>query len=228
MPSGAGLYHDGSDYESDNEDVRNALSPTDGYFNERPSQPLDVLVPDPSQSVSGASKEQEAREELEAHRAETSQAQAQAAQNARQQHVRQPSVHSSSASSSTGQPLALPAPSATEVTPLLPAAPPAYSPPSPDSPYHAHARSTSHGTGDNYSTMGRPEVFFPDRDPEDMGGAEPLLGGERRRDDWRERWTRRIQENRNNIIKLTLLLLAVVAGVGFVVNIATGWKNHRR
>ena len=92
MPDNASLYDDDSDHES----VRNELSPTDGYFNERHTQPQDVLVPDPSQSNSSNDKEREAREQLAASRAETSHTQA--PESSRQQHISQSPVHSPLAS----------------------------------------------------------------------------------------------------------------------------------
>ena len=179
MPDNASLYDDDSDHES----VRNELSPTDGYFNERHTQPQDVLVPDPSQSNSSNDKEREAREQLAASRAETSHTQA--PESSRQQHISQSPVHSPLASPTQAHLSSSSSPGATESTPLLPSAPPAYSPPAPDSPYHARNNSTN---------MGRPETFFPNRDPEDLGGEQPLLGGDPRRRPWRQRAGDWIQE----------------------------------
>ena len=75
--------------------------------------------------------------------------------------------------------------------------------------------------------MGRPETFFPNRDPEDLGGDQPLLGGDPRRRPWRQRAGDWMQEKQNKIMKTILLLLAVLTGIGFIVNIVTSFKGHR-
>ncbi len=60
MPSNTGHYND----DADADNLTDELSPTDGYFNQRPPHPQDVLIPDPSQQSSAAAdKAREARED---------------------------------------------------------------------------------------------------------------------------------------------------------------------
>ena len=231
MSSGrAGSYADESDRESDHESVRNALSPTDGYFNEGHSHPQDVLVADPSQASSISNKEQEAREGLEASRAEASQAQAaeSSTQNLAQGRATQPSLQPPIVDPAASDHSTSSNPAASERTPLIPQAPPAYSPPSPGSPYHSGAGNDPQTSNGGYSTMGRQEVFFPNRDPEDLGGQEPLLGGEGRQNRQRTGWREWLHEKQNKILKSILLLLAILACIGFVVNLATRYQDGHR
>ena len=217
MASTSGLYDD-----SDSESLSNALSPTDGYFNERHSQPQDVHIPNPSQSTQ-ADKEREAREESEASRSQGPSSDSWAVSRPTSNH-------------STFSPPPTPARRRvdpvfedniqSERTPLLPAAPPAYSPPTPSSPYQ-HTRSASQGSAGGYSTMGRHELFMPYGEPEDLGG-ETLLGGPPRRDGWRQRSGDWLKENTNKIAKYVLILLALSIGIGFIVNIVTNIKGLTR
>ena len=221
MSGNASLHDDDSDHES----LQNALSPTDGYFNERHTQPQDVLVPDPSQTNSQSDKEREAREQLQADRAAS--AHTQAPESSRPQPIRQPTEQSPVASPTRAhfQPSSRSVDN--ERTPLLASAPPAYSPPSPGSPYHARTFSQAESSNEGNGNMGGPETFFPNRDPENLGGEQPLLGRERRQRSWRKSANQWIHENQNRIMKSILLLLAILAAIGIIWDIATSYEGRK-
>lgn len=220
MASNTGLYDD-----SDSESISNMLSPSDGYFSQR-AQPSNVMVPDPSQRNTQADKEREAREEGEASRAQEASSAA-ASQRAYSNHSRRSSAFSPSSVPSTRRyDPAFQEPVQSDRTPLLPPAPPAYEPPAEDSPYrHAHSASQS-STATGYNTMGGPgPIFLPDRDPEDLGGARSPGDGGRRRGLW-GRVSDRIYENTDRIAKWVLVLLAIGAGIGFIINTVRRIDSH--
>ena len=194
------------------------------------------MVPDPSQRDTQSDKEREAREEAEANRAQNLDVQGPSTSSTEQpstgqRYVRQASLQSSSPNvlSTTRGPASSSGAAPTEASPLITPAPPAYSPPSPGSPYHSHIRDNSLANIVQYNTMGRQEAFFPERSPEDLGGAsDPLLGGQGRGNDGERAgilaW---INRNSNKILKTMLLLLAIGTGIGFVINIVTGILNRQ-
>lgn len=227
-----------NDDESDRDSIANALSPRDGYFSGSTSRPQDVMVPDPSQSNTPARKEQEALEELEASRAEASPLQASASQaelsgTSSQQPAAtfQPS-NQSSPTSPTRRNLEYPSRRpADESTPLISNAPPAYYPPLPGSPYHAqHNRSISQTSNGGYDTMGRrSDTFFPDRDPEDLGGEQqPLIREDDDQDGWGSRTKNWIRKNTDKIFKYIILALAFIVAVGFIWDLVVGIKSGRK
>ena len=71
-------------------------------------------------------------------------------------------------------------------------------------------------------------MLFPSRDPESLGGEEPLLGGEHRRGRWTRGWGEWVHDNQNKILKTILLLLALLAGIGFIVNVAKGHQRPKK
>ena len=230
MTSNSDLHDDD---DSDRESIANALSPRDGYFNGSDSRPRNLIVPDPSQSNSPARKEQEALEELEASRAEARNnrpSQVGVAESSTQQQAA-PSIQSSPISPTRRHHDIHTSQSADESTPLISSAPPAYSPPLPGSPYHTqHNRNISQASSGNYNSMGRgPDAFFPDRDPEDLGGEQqPLIGADERRDGWGHRAVRWGEENINKIFKYLMLIFVFVMAVGFIWVLVVGIKTNRK
>ncbi|MCJ1287521.1 hypothetical protein MMC26_006873 [Xylographa opegraphella] len=215
MPSGRGLYE-----ESDDESLSNELSPTNGYFNQRPNHPQDVLVPDPSQNTAEANKAREAEQEQEVNSAlEGASA------------LKRPS-HSSTPSTSTRR---RPDPDFeedihTEHSSLLPSAPPTYSAATAGYTYHP-PRSSSYGSATSrnnsqYNTMHGREVFLSEGRPEDLGGA-PLLGpSDRAEPVWRKRGRGCFPNNLRSVIKVLIGLAALVIAIGIIANMITGFGHH--
>ena len=218
MASSTGLYDD-----SDRESMSNALSPTDGYFNERHSQPQDVLVPDPSQSAR-ADKEREVREEIEASRAQERSSEP---SRAVPQHTRNHSAFSPPTTPSRRHlDLGFEEDSHNEASPLLHSAPPAYSPPTSRSP-HQHSRSGSQASAGGYNTMGRPELFPSRSEPEDLGG-QSLLASAPRQDGWLDRIGDWVHGNTNKIAKYVLIILALILGIGFIVDALVNMMSYKK
>jgi hypothetical protein len=180
---------------SDTESVDEALlSPSDGFFNSS-TVPDELHVPDPHHSNTQADKEREARQE------------------------QQPQATNSAAA--TQAPLRFPAqaPSRSlgslpdeddvnERTPLISNAPPAYTDIVQDTNTNLEA-----------GTMGRETAFFPNRDPQDLGGAqEPLLDHPQRRN--RSSWRAYLTDG-NKLGKLLVIICCVLlflAALGKIVD----------
>jgi hypothetical protein len=220
MPPNSGQYDD----ESDNESISNALSPSDGYFNEAHTHPGDVLIPDPSRGNSSLDKEREAREELASNRSEGQPA----ATGSRPPQPQAQSPRQSPATSPTRQGLSSTTQAATETTPLIPAAPPAYSPPTPGSPYHQHIRNISEVSTGTYHSMGQPSRFFPERSPENLGGQDQLLLGQ---DGDRKSWWKKVsfwlEYSSEKLFKYIILIVALLIGIGFICDLIIGIKSQR-
>ena len=213
MPTESGLYED-----SDNDSLSNDLSPTDGYFNQRPSHPQDVLVPDPSQDTGELSKAREAQEERNANHtngtSETceelrrqSQASTQSATSRRRLDIDTEESH-------------------TEFTPLIPSAPPAYSAATADSPYPSRSTAyASSGNGENrdYSTMGRPEIFLPYGQPADLGGGSSLGAPGSEEQGWKKKLQSWLPKSFGGYL---VVLVALVIGIGFIADAITNIHNH--
>lgn len=220
MASSSSLYDN-----SDSESLSNELSPTDGYFNERHTQPQGMMVPDPSQRNAGVDKEREAHNE--AHASPRSHSRAEVSWHS--------SGHSRTLSevSPRSMPTRLPLdPGFDEEaqnsrTPLLPSSPPAYSPPTSNTPYGT-SRSFGRSTGPTRSALDVFHPFLSSRAPEDLGGRQPLLGGPPRDDGWRNRNWDWLCENTNRIAKGLLIFLAIAVGVGFIVDVALGVKSSHK
>ena len=221
MASQSGQYDD-----SDHESLSNELSPTDGYFNERHTQPQRMMVLDPSQHNARTENERDARDK--AHATSSSHHYGPEAS-------RLPSRHSRALSEVS--PRSMPTRGSldpefdeeaqNEGTPLLPPAPLAYSPPDSDSPFRT-SRTFGWPTRSEYSTMGGSRPFLLNRAPEDLGGREPLLGGPPRDNRWRNRTWEWLCENTNRIAKGLLIFLALAMGVVFIVNVALSIKTHEK
>ncbi|MCJ1387169.1 hypothetical protein MMC18_000009 [Xylographa bjoerkii] len=215
MPSGTGLYED-----SDDESLSNELSPTNGYFNQRPSHPQDVLVPDPSQNTAAANKAREAEQE----QGTTTVPEDTTAS-------RRPS-HFSTPSSSTRRRLDpdFEEDTHTEHSPLVPSAPPTYSAATAGNPYHPPRSSfyTSAGTRNNsqYNTMGAREVFLSDGPPEDLGGT-PLLGlADHEEPAWKKRGRGCFPKNLRSVIKVLIGLATLVFAIGIIAKMVTVLGHH--
>ncbi|MCJ1254775.1 hypothetical protein MMC24_002591 [Lignoscripta atroalba] len=213
MSSNSGLYED-SDWES----ISNELSPTDGYFNRRPSHPQDVLIPNPSQNPTETDKAREAREEGAASRG----SEASAAQR-NQSHYEAPLP-------SFGRRLdpAFEEDSTTEQTRLISAAPPAYSAATAGSSYQppsSHNTTREHDRVDGYNTMGRQGAFLPNGAPEDLGGPPP--DDDSHGDDgWKQQSRRCIRGCFASLGKFFLVLIALIIGIGFIANAIFGIHSH--
>ncbi|MCJ1397991.1 hypothetical protein MMC11_001187 [Xylographa trunciseda] len=215
MPSGTGLYED-----SDDESLSNELSPTNGYFNQRPNHPQDVLVPDPSQNTAEANKAREAEQEQDANTAPGGTAAS-----------RGPS-HFSTPSLSTRRRLDphYEEDSHTYHSPLLPSAPPTYSAATAGNPSYPPRSSSyaSAGTRNNsqYNTMGGREVFLSDGSPEDLGGS-PLLGlSDREEPAWTKRGRGCFPKDLRSVIKILIGLAALAIAIGIIANMATVLGHH--
>ena len=203
MPSNSGLYED-----SDTDSLANELSPTDGYFNRRPTHPQDVLVPDPSQDNTGNSdKAREARQESE-----------NSAASRRQSHLTTPST-------SSGRRIdpAFEEETYTESSPLIPSAPPTYSAATAGrqfAPTVSHNPPGGNITDNGHNTMGRQEIFLPTGDPEDLGGRSDGYSDGFGKRDWRKQV--------RSLFKIEYLFICVVLaiGVGFITSAILGVVNH--
>ena len=214
MPTGSGLYDD-----SDNDSLSNELGPTDGYFNQRPAHPQDVLVPDPSQGTDEPSKAREAQEERNANSTNGTRGTSEDSR-------RQSRATTWSATSRRRLDIDTEE-SQTELTPLIPSAPPAYSAATADSPYHP-SRSATHassGNGENidYSTMGRPDIFLPYRQPADLGGGSSLGAPGSEEQGWKQKLQSWLPKSFGGYL---VVLVAFVLGIGFIVDAITNIHNH--
>ncbi|MCJ1382572.1 hypothetical protein MMC17_005685 [Xylographa soralifera] len=215
MPSGTGLYED-----SDDESLSNELSPTNGYFNQRPNHPQDVLVPDPSQNTAEANKAREAEQE-------------QGTNSAPENTIapRRPS-HFSTPSISTRRRLDpdFEEDFHTEHSPLIPSGPPTYSAataghsyPSPRSNSYASAGARNNR---QYNTMDGREVFLYERPPEDLGGA-PLIGlTDREEPAWKKRGRGYFPKDLRSVIKVLIGLAALAVAIGIIANMVTVSGHH--
>ncbi|MCJ1417946.1 hypothetical protein MMC32_004291 [Xylographa parallela] len=215
MPSGTGLYED-----SDDESLSNELSPTNGYFNQRPNHPQDVLMPDPSQNTAEGNKAREAEQEQDTKSAP--------------QDTTAPSrpSHFSTPSTSTRRRLdpEFEEDIRTEHSPLLPSAPPTYSAAIAGYAYHpprssSYANATA-GNNNQYNTMNGRELFSSDGPPEDLGGS-PLLGPFHREEPaWKKRGRGCCPNNLRSVIKVLIGLAGLVVAVGLIANMVTVLGHH--
>lgn len=199
MPRNSGLYED-----SDNESMMNELSPTDGYFNRRPSHPQDLLVADPSQSSADSEKGREVREETRRAHQET---EATATPRREFQHPSQSTSSRRSLNPTSEDQLY------TEHSSLISSAPPAYSAATAGSTYQTPLpgnRRDSEVGGSGYSTMGRQEIFLPIVQPEDLGGRSYGVPGGSDGDGW-AKGARRFMK-----VKYFIILIALLIGAGFI------------
>ena len=219
MPTQSGLYED-SDNDSQTDSLSDELSPTDGYFNQRPGHPQDVLVPDPSQGIGENSKAREAQEERNANSTDGTSV---TTENLRRQ------TQTTTRSATSRRRLDIDTEeSQTELTPLIPSAPPAYSAATAASSYHP-SRFTppaSSGNGENidYSTMRRPEIFLPYRQPTDLGGGSSLGAPEFDKQGWREKLQSWLPKSFGGYL---VVFVALVLGIGFIADAITSIHNHR-
>ncbi|MCJ1412642.1 hypothetical protein MMC19_006739 [Ptychographa xylographoides] len=220
MPSGTGMYED-----SDDENFSHELSPTDGYFNQRPSHPQDLHVPDPSQTTSETDKAREAQQEREGADREGSTEHGTFA--SRRQ------SHNTSHSTSSRRRLdpEFEEETQTEHSPLIPAAPPTYSaatanrpytPPRSDSLVGEYGRSNR-----QYDTMGRQEIFLPEGDPTSIGEASlpARAGGDGRT--WKKKAHGCLPNTFRSCCKVMIVLIALMIGMAFVVNAIATIHGHR-
>ena len=215
MPSGTGLYED-----SDDESLSNELSPTNGYFNQRPNHPRDVLIPDPSQNRAEANKVREAEQERDASAV------------AEENTAPRRTPHFSTSSTSTRRRLdpEFEEDTHTEQSPLLPSAPPTYSAATAGNPYYP-PRSSSYTNAirrDNsqYNTMSTREVFLSNGPPEDLGGT-PLLGlPDREEPAWKRKGRGYLPRDLRSVIKFLIVLAALALGITFIAKMVTGLGHH--
>ena len=204
--------------DSDNESQTDPFSPSDGYFHERQEQPL---VEDPSPAGDESRKAREAREDAEdGTHAEPS------------HHQRTTSNFSTTMSSTESRPatqshLSSTSPARSSFSPyneesfsensrLLPAAPPAYSPPASDS--HIGASTGGNSAASGYGSV--PNFLGRERDPESMGGAQHEEYDD---EEGESRWARLKDTLRScfslrSICRVLLVIVAIAIGVGFIVD----------
>ena len=202
MPSNSGLYED-----SDNESVMNELSPTDGYFNRRPSHLPDFLVPDPSQNTAESDKGREARKEAEDASALRITPQ-RTAQSASSRRSFNPTFEDGTY---------------TEHSSLISSAPPAYSAATAGSTYQRPLPVDQRDIevrGGGYNTMGRQEIFLPVGQPEDLGGRPYGAPDGSGADSWAKRARRFIK------VKYFVILIAVLIGIGFITTAILNMVDH--
>ena len=203
MPSNTALHEN-----SDDESLANELSPTDGYFNSRPSHPQDLLIPDPNQNTTADSdKAREARQESES-----------SATSQRRSHRTTPSTTSGRRFDPTFEEETY-----TENSPLIPSAPPAYSAATAGNqpaPPVFHPSSNGEVTDNRYNTMGRQEIFLPTGEPEDLGGRS---GGDYNgfsKNNWRKRVRGFIK------IQYIFIIVALAIGAGFITSAILSLVDH--
>ncbi|MCJ1248598.1 hypothetical protein MMC30_005816 [Trapelia coarctata] len=220
MASNSGLYED-----SDDESWTNELSPTDGYFSQRPSHPQDVLVPDPLQNSADANKAREAREEREADA--TSEASATLRSESQ-------ATHNSSSSRRRLDP-DFEDETTTEHTQLIPSAPPAYSAASADRQYSPPESNTrgSAGNAPNraYNTMRRSPIFLSDGHPTDFGEVPLLSDTDHRGPAWKRRARSCLPRTWRSCAIFTVIFIALLIGVGFIASVLSNvqfkWEHNR-
>ena len=215
MPSGTGPHED-----SDDESLSNELSPTNGYFNQRPNHPQEVLVPDPSQNTAEANKAREAEREQDANNTSEDPTT-----------PRRPSQFSTP-SVSTRRRLDpdFEEDTRTEHSPLLPSAPPTYSAATAGDAYHPPRSSSCAGvaTRNNrqYNAMNGREVFLSQGEPEDLGGS-PLLGlSDREEPAWKKRGRGCFPTNLRSVIKVLIGLAALAIAIGIITNMVAVLGHH--
>ena len=214
MASNSSLYGD-----SDDESWTNELSPTDGYFAQRPSHPQDVLIPNPLQN--DANKAREAREEREANA--TSEASATLRREAQ--------ASPNSTASRTRLDPDFEDETTTELTHLISSAPPAYSaatagrlynPPQSDT-----RRSAGNASNRGYHTMGRSPIFLPDGHPTDFGETPLLADTDHENPAWKRKARSCLPRSWKSYAIFTLIFIALLIGVGFIVSVLRSIQYKR-
>ena len=216
MPSNSGLF-EGLDDES----LSNELSPTDGYFSQRPRHPQDVLVPDPSQNSAEANKAREAREDREADT--TSEVSVAVRRGS------QATAHSTS--SRRGFDTDFEDETQSEVTPLIPPAPPAYSAATADRQYSPPKSDIRGSTGNTayrqYNTMGRSPVFLPDGQPTDFGQVPLLSDTDHETPVWKRKARSYLPRNWRSCAIFVVIAIALLIGGGFILSVIHDIKWDR-
>lgn len=209
MASNSGLYED-----SDDESWTDELSPTDGYFAQRPSHPQDVLVPDALQNSADANKASEAREERETS----------AASEASATLRRESQATPHSASSRRRLDPDFEDETTTEVTQLVPSAPPAYSVATAGRHYNYPPESNTRGRAGTtpnrgYYTMGRSPIFLPDGHPTDFGETPLLSDIDHEIPAWKRRARSCLPRSWRSCAIFTVIFVALLIGVGFIASV---------
>ncbi|MCJ1478262.1 hypothetical protein MMC13_006939 [Lambiella insularis] len=209
MPSDTGLYEDSYD-----EPLANELSPTDGYFNQRPNHPQDILVPNPTQEFSEADKAREARQDHQSVEP--------AAASRSQSQLATPPTPTRFVSSRRRVDPVFEEDTGTETTPLLPPAPPTYFAATAGSSYDLPRSGSQSGSGNinerQYRTMNRRDIFLPDGEPTDLSGGRVPLSARQPEPEWkRERpWLlRKLKPMLKWLLAIAAICMVMIAA-GFV------------
>jgi hypothetical protein len=221
MPANTSLYNNDSDTQS----LSDELSPTDGYFNERPYHPQDILVPNPEQRRSSADKEREAQEELERSCVEGASSSAR-----RESHHSEQTPHQSEYTSHSTPTRRQFDPdfqeeAQTEATPLLPAAPPTYTDATAGRPAPLTLATPSQSR--NYNTMGQETVFFGQSQPQNLA-EEPLLEGRNKEEGFGQRATRYFSSVPwRSVGRFIFITVALLIGVSFIADVIMNIQDRK-
>jgi len=206
---------------SDDESWSNELSPTDGYFNQRTNHPQDVLVPDPWQNSAQTNKIREAQEESDAN------ATSEASANLRGQSQ---ATHHSTSSRRRRDP-DFEDETQTDISPLIPSAPPAYAAPTADRRYNSSESYTQGSAGNaanrRYHTMGRSPIFLPDGHPTDFGAVPLLADTDHEGPAWKRRARSCLPQSRRSCAIFTVIFIALLIGVGFILSAIPNFRFDR-
>lgn len=206
---------------SDDESWSNELSPTDGYFSQRTSHPQDMLVPDPSQNSDPTNKAREAHQESEANA--TSEARATLRRQSQATHHSTPSRGRLDPGFEDGN--------HTDLSPLIPLAPPAYSAAPADCQYNS-PQSYAQGRAGiaanrRYHTMGRSPIFLPDGHPIDFGEVPLLADTDHEGPAWKRRARSCLPQSRRSCAIATVIFIALLTGVGFFLTALPSFRFGR-
>lgn len=206
---------------SDDESWSNELGPTDGYFSQRTSHPQDVLVPDPSQNSDPTNKAREAHQESEANA--TSEAGATLRRQSQATHHSTPSRGRLHPDFEDGN--------HTDISPLIPSAPPAYSAAPADRQYHSpgsYAQGSAGNTASRrYHTMGQSPIFLPDGHPIDFGEVPLLADTDHEGPAWKRRARSCLPQSRRSCAISTVIFIALLIGVGFILSAFPNFRFGR-